>query len=84
MVQGFWKKGDIEVMCVLCRQTIYMHLFTTISTVNEGPYSKLVWSAEPDILVLNCTHAHPCYSNCAHVFKNCVMGITHLHEVLVG
>ena len=30
------------------------------------------------------THAHPCYSNCAHVFKNCVMCITRLHQVLVG
>jgi hypothetical protein len=25
-------------------------------------------------------HAHPCYSNCVHVFKNCVMCITHLHH----
>jgi hypothetical protein len=30
------------------------------------------------------THAHPCYSKCAHVFKNCVMCITRLHQVLVG
>ena len=30
------------------------------------------------------THVHPCYSNCAHVFKNCVMCITCLHQVLVG
>ena len=30
------------------------------------------------------THGHPCYSNCAHVFKNCVMCITRLHQVLVG
>ena len=30
------------------------------------------------------THAHPCYSNCAHVFKNCVMCITRIHQVLVG
>jgi hypothetical protein len=29
-------------------------------------------------------HAHPCYSNCTHVFKNCVMCITRLHQVLVG
>jgi hypothetical protein len=30
------------------------------------------------------THAHPFYSNCARVFKNCVMCITRLHQVLVG
>ena len=36
-------------------------------------------------------HAHPCYSNCvhviknyAHVFKNWLMCITRLHQVLVG
>ena len=30
------------------------------------------------------THVHPWYSNCAHVFKNCVMCITRLRQVLVG
>jgi hypothetical protein len=30
------------------------------------------------------THAHPCYSNCARVLKNCVMCVTRLHQVLVG
>jgi hypothetical protein len=30
------------------------------------------------------THAHSCHSNCAHVFKNCVMFITRLHQILVG
>ena len=30
------------------------------------------------------THTHPCYSNCAHVFKNSVMCITRPHQVLVG
>ncbi len=52
----------------------------------------------PTFSFLNCTHAHPCptiawhvpthahpsYSNCAHVFKNCVMCVTRLHQVLVG
>jgi hypothetical protein len=30
------------------------------------------------------THAHPCYLNCACVYKNCVMCIIRLHQVLVG
>ena len=30
------------------------------------------------------TYAHPCYSNCARVFKSCVMCITRLYQVLVG
>ena len=47
----------------------------------------LTFLPEPGIFLLNCTHAHkymtyahpwptrvhPCYSNCPHVFKKCVM-----------
>jgi hypothetical protein len=40
--------------------------------------------SRPPIAWLVLTHAHPCYSNYAHIFKNCVMCITRLHEVLVG
>ena len=38
----------------------------------------------PPMPIHSMTCAHPCYSNCAHVFKNCVMCITRLHRVLVG
>jgi hypothetical protein len=38
----------------------------------------------PPMPTYSMTCAHPCYSNCAHVFKNCVMCITRLHQVLVG
>ena len=33
--------------------------------------NRIRFAVEPDIFLLNCTHAHPCYSNCTHVFKNC-------------
>jgi hypothetical protein len=38
----------------------------------------------PDHNHQEATYAHPCYLNCAHVFKNCVMCITRIHQVLVG
>ena len=38
----------------------------------------------PPMPIHSMTSAHPCYSNCAHVFKNCVICINRLHQVLVG
>jgi len=37
----------------------------------------------PSMPTHSMTCAHPCYSNCAHVFKNRVMCIPRLHQVLV-
>ena len=49
------------------------------------PYPSTLTYAHPcpPIVWYVPTHAHPCYSNCAHVFKNYVMCITCVHQVRV-
>ena len=69
-----WRGGDVW----LPEPNIFLRNCTHTQTMTVS--SDLC----PPMPTHSMTCAHPCYSNCAHVFKNCVMCITRLHQVLVG
>jgi hypothetical protein len=65
-------KAEPNIFLRICTHTQII----TISIDLCPPIQPIAWNVP--------IHAHPCYSNCTHVFKNCVMCNTRLHQVLVG
>jgi hypothetical protein len=82
--------GDSQIVSLKCDMDAYMAtLFGGEACkaqhfpLNLYPYPDHTHQQRP-MPTHSMTWAHPCYSNCAHVFENYVMCITRLHQVLVG